>query len=94
MTIHRSEIYKAWIRTQTSIVSGRTPCEAHHEPVLKEANGMGMKTHDCLCLPLTAEEHRERHQTGKDTFYNKYGIDPMIEIIRHNARYLAEKGIK
>lgn len=93
MTIHRSEIYKAWIRTQPSIVSGRTPCEAHHEDILK-SGGTGCKGHDCQCIPLTAEEHRERHQTGKDTFYNKYGIDPMLEIIRHNARYLAEKGIK
>lgn len=95
MTIHRSEIYKAWVRTQPCIVhlfcSGKS--DAHHEDILK-SGGTGCKGHDCQCLPLCRLHHQERHQLGKTTFYEKWNIDPMLEIIRHNARYMAEKGIK
>lgn len=66
---------------------------AHHEDVLKQG-GTSIKGPDFCTIPLCVNHHRERHDLGKDTFYRKHGLDPMLEIIRYNALYLAMKGEK
>jgi len=68
----RSKPYRIWLRTQ--------PCEgcgssvgvsAHHESALSSCNGIGIKVSDKYCLPLCAECHRLRHDTGPITFWGK-----------------------
>jgi hypothetical protein len=67
----RDEAYKAWIRTQPSLISGLTPCEACHTG---NDGGMSMKASDFSCVPLTWEEHREYHRIGKAAFEKRYGL--------------------
>ena len=67
----RDRKYLSWIRTLPSAVSGQLGCEAAHTG---SDGGMGMKSSDHSCIPLTHEEHREYHQIGKVAFEQKNGI--------------------
>jgi hypothetical protein len=93
--IHRDKKQLAFIRTLPCIVVFGCQGETvpHHEDVLKQG-GTGIKGPDFCALPLCDHHHKERHQTGKDTFYRKHSLDPLLEIIRHNALYHAYKGEK
>jgi hypothetical protein len=64
--------YRAWIRSQPSVVSERPGCEAAHTGV---DGGMRQKASDYSCVPLTPEEHREYHRIGKEAFERLHGID-------------------
>lgn len=94
-TTWRSDKYLKWIRQQPCIVtqlcSGKS--EAHHEDILK-SGGTACKGHDSTCLPLCRLHHAERHQMGRDTFFERWAIDPAFEIVRHLTRYMVERGIK
>lgn len=68
----RDEVYKTWIRTLPSIVSGLMLCEACHTG---DDGGMSMKASDYSCVPLTTEEHREYHRVGKAAFEQGYGLN-------------------
>lgn len=69
-----SEKYKEFIRT--------FPCEIHdlscegdvipHHARMKGSAGMGEKPPDCYCIPLCVKHHREIHNKGVLTFFNKY----------------------
>ncbi len=54
----RSERYLAWVRKLPSVLSGKTPCDAHHL-VGHGLKGKGGKVSDMLVFPLTHEEHQE-----------------------------------
>lgn len=41
--------------------------------------GGSQKPHDAFGFPACDEHHREQHDTGEDTFAEKYGIDPLKE---------------
>ena len=70
--------YRAWVRTLPSAVSGRWPCEAAHTG---SDGGMGMKSSDYSCVPLTFEEHREYHRIGRRAFERKHQIS-MASLVR------------
>lgn len=59
----RSEKYLAWVRTLPSVLSGRSPCDAHHL-VGHGLKGKGGKVSDMLVIPLTRDEHNELHAHG------------------------------
>lgn len=85
----RSPKYRAWIRTQPSIVSGLFGCEACHTG---SDGGMGSKASDPTCVPLTPAEHREYHRIGKVAFAIRYGLDFKEVVSRLNAAYAAKVG--
>jgi hypothetical protein len=51
------------VRKLPSILSHRTPCEAHHLRFAIE-RGVGLKATDRWVIPLTLDEHREIHTVG------------------------------
>jgi hypothetical protein len=65
------------IRKLPSIVSGRTPCEAHHLRI-KDERGVGMKATDRWAVPLTRDEHQRVHEVGsrmEEQWFAERGID-------------------
>ena len=75
--------YLAWIRKQPCVITGKTPCEAHHT----ETGGVGMKGSDYSALPLHHAEHRRCHQVGVVRFWH---ISIQGSIIDHLVRYIKE----
>ncbi len=81
----RSESYKAWIRTQPSMISGlEVEIEAAHTG---SDGGMRLKASDTTCVPLTIEEHREYHRIGRDAMEEKYGVSFADAVRRYNQQY-------
>ena len=76
--------YLAWIRKQPCVITGKTPCEAHHT----QTGGIGMKGNDYSALPLHHAEHQRCHQVGARTFWGiiVYDLDRLI--IDHLVRYI------
>lgn len=71
--VNRDEDYKAFIRGQPCIICG-CRSEHHHEPL--NGRGVGEKGPDNESLPLCFTHHiAERHRWGRETFFNRYGID-------------------
>lgn len=88
MKTYRSKKYLAFIREKSSLVSGSDwDIVAHHVRCLG-GGGMGLKPPDCLCVPLTASEHRLLHDMGERTFWLKNKIDLEKEIIRLQSEFL------
>ena len=78
--------YLRWVRKQPCVITGRTPCEAHHT----ETGGMGMKGSDYSALPLYHTEHRRCHQVGEFTFWMESANYTEQLIIDHLVRYIKE----
>ena len=79
--------YLAWIRKQPCVITGKTPCEAHHT----DTGGMGMKGSDYSALPLYHTEHKRCHQMGARTFWGTMVLDMVNRlIILHLVRYIKE----
>ena len=77
----RNYKYRAWIRSLPSAVSGEGPCDACHTGT---DGGIGQKSSDLSCIPLTRQEHQEYHQIGKKDFERKYGLDLFALVQRLN----------
>jgi len=77
--------YLAWIRKQPCVITGRTPCEAHHT----QTGGMGMKGSDYSAIPMHHSEHMKCHQLGEKTFWLEMWIVDKL-IIEHLVRYIKE----
>lgn len=90
--IHRDKKQLDFVQSQFCIVvfDCQGDVVAHHENILKQG-GTGCKGPDFCTVPLCAKHHRERHDLGRNTFYRKHGLDPMLEIIRYNAMYLSRE---
>ncbi len=88
---YRSEQYKTYIRSLGCLVYHcQKPSEPHHE----ESGGVGMKGSDLSCVPLCGGlqgHHRERHDTGRYTFWEKHNIDVDAEYIRLLKGYIMER---
>jgi hypothetical protein len=78
----RDAKYRAWIRTQPSVVSGQYGCEACHT----KNNGMRSKGPDSTCVPLTRAEHRE-YDAGRAAFERKYGVVMADKVRELNSRW-------
>jgi hypothetical protein len=80
----RSWKYKAWIRTQPSVVSGLMGCEAAHTG---SDGGTSMKANDFTCAPLTLEEHLEYHRIGRAAFELLHGLNFGVTVERLNREW-------
>ena len=70
----RSEKYKKYIRSLPCVICNYPASEAHHVRIDGNA-GTGMKPSDTYCVPLCPLHHAELHQFGKDTFFDRHGIN-------------------
>jgi len=69
-----------WFRTVPCAVCGSWETTGHHEPL--RGHGTGTKGPDNEQILLCFVHHRERHDTGKKTFYEKYFDDHWRDIVR------------
>ena len=69
----RSEKYKQFIRSMNCLACGCGPTVCHHEPL--HGHGTACKGPDNESVPLCMECHHERHLVGRETFYDRHGID-------------------
>jgi len=85
----RDERYLRWIRGLhciTCLTIGEHPLEGsdpHHIPE-KGFAAIGLKTSDLRAIPLCHIHHREYHQTGRESFKQKYRLDYEFIINRLN----------
>lgn len=81
--------YLKFISEQPCMICGKQ-AEPHHEP-LKKAYGTAFKGPDKETLPLCREHHttgvKNRHSTGRKTFYKYYGIDWRKEVKKYQLMY-------
>jgi len=82
---YRDKKYLAWIRKQPCVICRRTPSQAHHEALGNR--GIGTKAPDTYTLPLCYMCHRNRENTGFETFW-EHEKDPKLQIIEHLTRYI------
>ena len=55
--------YLAWVRSQPSCISGKSPCVAHH---IIGQRWSQAKSSDTLAIPLTDAEHKKLHESWTD----------------------------
>ena len=77
---NKDPAYLSWVRKQPCVITGKTPCEAHH--FKSRGSGGG----DYTALPLITEEHVRCHMVGAKTFWLDYDIKQII--IDHLTRYI------
>jgi hypothetical protein len=66
------------VATQSCLVCGRTPCDAHHLR-FAQSRALGRKVSDEFTVPLCRGHHREVHRCGNEAaWWGKLGIDPTI----------------
>lgn len=78
--------YRAWIRMQPSIVSGKIPCEAAH---IKTRGARGDDYNNLV--PLTKYEHQKLHSLGIATFQKRYHVNLGAYAERMYRKYIAGK---
>ena len=84
---NRDSKYRAFIRKHPCLVCGRSGAIHHHEPL--SGRGTGLKGNDNEAVPLCHEHHQERHQIGRKTFYQRYGINWVFHVAQYQAMYEA-----
>ena len=77
--VFQSKKYLDHVRQQPCITCGYRPVEAHHVRLACNS-GTGIKPGDVWALPLCKLHHLEYHQIGKDTFFERHGIDVYREL--------------
>ena len=82
----RDKNYIKYISSLPCLCCSNPHSVAHHEQ-LKGHGAKGSKTDDTRTLPLCARCHRERHDTGRDSFYRKWNIDTEFWIAKLNKIY-------
>ena len=70
--------YLDWLKTQSSALSGRSPCDPCHYRTAKNS-GIGCKPL-FSAIPLTREEHREQHRIGQFNFQSREWWEEQVEI--------------
>ena len=88
----RSAAYLKFIRGRPCVITGRNDemVVAHHVRCLG-GGGTGLKPPDWLCVPLVEDLHRELHQHGEKSFWEKYQEDPLDLVCMNMLVYLAQK---
>ncbi len=78
--------YKDYVRTLPCCVSGRTgeQVQAHHIIGSNWLTGKGMakKASDLTCIPLFHDLHQELHDSGWQSFENKYNMSQLEMMIK------------
>lgn len=92
-SFNRSQEYLDFIRRSRCAVTGRdSPCHAHHVRI-GNTGGTSLKPSDYRAIPLSGELHTELHLVGEKSFWEKYKIDPEIEISKNLIMYALQKQI-
>lgn len=81
-----SETYLSFIRKQPCLICGY-PSEPHHVRINGNA-GTGRKPDDTYCIPLCRLHHYEHDNQGRDTFYERHGIDIYKELFLITKKYI------
>lgn len=79
--------YRAWIRLQPCILSGRKFGVQAHHLVLR---ARGENSLDIFCLPLIEEYHEEYHKIGHTAFEAKYQLDLRTLCLGFIQQYILE----
>ena len=83
----RDAKYKDFIRSQPCLVCIAPPRSMHHHEPINYGSGTGTKGPDNEALPLCVFCHNERHYVGRETFYNRAGIDWVKAVLRFQELY-------
>ena len=83
----KSPKYLEYIRSCPCIICGYKEVDAHHVRH-KGSGGTARKPDDYYALPICRLHHLENHQIGKDTFFERHGIDVFQELFRMVSGYL------
>jgi len=76
----RDKKYLEYVRQQPCVVCGHTENIHAHHIRLASNSGTGMRPGDLWALSLCHLHHLEYHQLGKETFYERHGIDIYREL--------------
>lgn len=66
----RSKKAIVWFRGHACVICGSTETCGHHEPL--KGHGVGSKGPDDEQIPLCFVHHRERHDMGRYSFWERY----------------------
>lgn len=83
----RDPDYRRFVKALPSAVSGRYGCDPAHTG----AHGIGQKSSDLSCIPLTRVEHRE-YDANPIAFCEKHGLNLPKLIARLNRAYEIKTG--
>lgn len=83
----RDANYLKFIRSLPSAVSGRRGCDACHSG----PHGLGQKSSDLNCFPLTRKEHRE-YDADPASFCERHGLDLQALLARLMNAYRLKTG--
>lgn len=73
----KSEDYLNYLGSLRCFITKKPKPTLHHESVVHQYSGAMKKYFDFGAIPLSYELHLgERHQIGREPFWEKYGYDP------------------
>lgn len=79
-THYRNASYLKHIRGFRCTIADKHECEGRIEAAHVRNGtdgGLSVKPSDFFTVPLCCGAHREQHQVGEQTFWTRYGIDPL-----------------
>ena len=85
----KSKPYLDYIRKQSCIICQQSETDAHHVRIKNNA-GTGIKPSDFYAVPLCRLHHLESHHYGRNTFFERHGVDIFEELFKMVSRYLKE----
>ena len=86
----RSNAYLIYIRQQSCIICQHPETDAHHVRIQSNA-GTGIKPSDFYGVPLCRLHHLESHHYGRNTFFERHGVDIFEELFKIVAGFLKEE---
>ncbi len=73
----RDKPHLVFVATQSCLICGRTPCQAHHIR-FAQPRAMGIKVGDEWTVPLCLTHHRALHDAGNEAdWWAKHRLDPL-----------------
>jgi hypothetical protein len=98
LTVVRDDDYRAWLKTQPCIITGRRPEHGSViDPLHVGTYGKGIKSPDNEMLPVFTGLHRQGHSSGEVSMFRQFLPDDVIrDALRAyaremHARYLQER---
>jgi hypothetical protein len=90
----KSGDYLNYIADLPCIVTGRRPVDCHHEAVLRKYSGTQKRKFDFGAIPLAHDVHiYQRHEWGKNKFWQHYQYDPIEVCIALLTVYINKGGL-
>lgn len=87
----KSPSYLNFLGSRGCFITGKTSPDLHHEAVHRKYLGGMKKYFDFGAIPLNHELHLyERHQWGREEFWQHYGLDPVDVCIQLLTEYVED----